>query len=146
MNSFKFLLLVILTGTFTPAQSEIYKWVDDNGETHYSGRMPDTETNVETIQPTALKSTGERETWQERNEDFAKRNESAAEQAKKDSEEKAHADKVQHACEQAKVRVTSLEPPRINKVDADGTRSRMSEEWRQEQLGAAREAVGKYCT
>ena len=146
MISSKSLLLVIAVVTFSPAQAEIYKWVERSGETHYADGMPRTEAAVETIRPTGVKSSGTRETWQEGKRNFVERKESAAEQAKKASEEQAHADKRQHACEQAKIRLASLEPPRINKIDADGKRTRMSEEWRQEQLGAARKAVGKNCT
>jgi hypothetical protein len=127
-----------------PAQAEIYKWVD-GGETHYSEHKPAEGVAVETITPWTSAPTAERATLEARIEASDKRREERAVQDKKDSEEKAYTDKVQHNCEQANLRVASLERPRINKVNADGTLSRMPEEWRRAQLDEARAAVEKYC-
>jgi hypothetical protein len=146
MISSKYMLFIILLAAFSPANSEIYKWVGDDGETHYGERKPAADLDVETIKPVDLKTTGQMETWQEREAAFSERREEADKQAKKLEEDNAHTDKVEHACKQATIRAASLEPARINKVDANGQRIRTTEEWRQTQLSEARAAVEKYCS
>lgn len=121
MKPSQLLFIVILMLAITPSQAEIYKWVDDAGGTHYSERMPDVELPVEEIHPTGVKTPGRQETWRERNEAFAERKTDEEEQAKKDSEDAAYNEKVRQNCEQAKTWAASLEPPRINKIDEDGT-------------------------
>ncbi len=139
-------LLVLVLAAVDFAHAEIYKWVDaDDGETNYSERDPGAGVNVETITPYTSGSPAARTTWQAQSEAYAKRRKEAQEQGEKDSEAAAEAARIEHNCEQAKLRVASMERPRINKVDADGTRTRMPEEWRQAQLLEAQAAVEKYC-
>ena len=126
------------------AHGDIYKWVD-GGETHYSEHKPADGITVETITPWTSAPKAERKTLEARLEASTKRREEKAEQDKKIHETEANAAKIQHGCDQAKVRLKSLERPRINKVNDDGTISRMPEEWRQEQMAEARAAVEKYC-
>lgn len=138
-----FLLLFVLLGP--SAQAEIYKWVDADGETHYSERKPGVEIEVQTITPYTSATNAERETWQEREEASVEQRKAANEQAEKDSIAAADAAAMQRNCEQARIRVASLERPRVNKVSDDGQRTRMPEEWRQSELAEARAAVKKYC-
>ena len=126
-------------------QADIYKWVDENGDTHYAERKPSTQADVESVTPKASPALAERESWEARNEAFEKQRTEASEAQKKDAEAAADAAATKRNCEQAKIRAAKLEFPRINKVDADGTRTRMPEEWRQTQLNEAKTAIGKYC-
>ncbi len=139
-------LLVLGLGLSGPAAAEIYKWVDPDGETHYTERKPEAAaTVVETVTPTNIQPRAERETWQTQNEAFSERRKDARELAEKDSKTADQAAKTKRNCEQANLRVATMERPRVNQVSADGTRARMPDEWRQAQLKEARAAVDKYC-
>lgn len=139
------LSLVIASVLSPPTYAEVYKWVDQNGETNYSERKPADSTDVETITPWTSAPTAERATIEARIEASDKQRTARAEQDKKDREAKADTDQIQRNCEQANIRVASLERPRVNKLNEDGTRSRMPEEWRQSQLQEAHAAVEKFC-
>ena len=41
--------IAILLGAAGPAYAQIYKWVDENGRTHYSDKAPQTVTKVATV-------------------------------------------------------------------------------------------------
>ena len=125
--------------------AEVYKWVDPKGETHYSERKPADGTEVETMTPWTDATPAERQTLEARIEASDTQRAEREEQDKIDREAKADADKIKHNCEQANIRAASLERARVNKVNVDGTLSRMPEEWRQEQMAEARAAVEKYC-
>ena len=139
------LSLVITVFLSSTAYAEVYKWVNPDGETNYSERKPGDGTKVETLTPWTGAQNGERQTLEARIEASDKQRADRDKQDKLDSEAKTDADKIKHACKQANLRVASLERPRVNKVNADGTLSRMPEEWRQEQMAEARAAVEKYC-
>jgi hypothetical protein len=120
------------------AQAEIYEWHGNDGKINYSDRKPGADVGTESIKPNisrpgpapvsaipaAQEAPIEDVATNETDDDaaFFKRN-----------------------CEQGDIRLASLQRPRINKVNADGTRSRMSEEWRQAQLLEAEAAIKKYC-
>jgi len=129
----------------TAANAEIYKWTDSNGDIHYSERKPDVKANVKMVIPRNVNASAPRPTVAERDDNWA--NEQAAE-AEREATAAADAEAaatVKQNCEQANKRAASLERPRVNKVDADGTRTRMPEEWRQSQLAEARAAISQYC-
>lgn len=128
-----------------PALAEIYKWTDADGETHYSERKPDAATPVETLQPRNVNPLADRETVEARSEAADEQAQSAAEQATKAAEATADADYDERYCQSWRDRLASLERPRVNKVADDGTRTRMSEEWRQEKLAEARATIAKSC-
>ncbi|MDA0822193.1 MAG: DUF4124 domain-containing protein [Proteobacteria bacterium] len=124
------------------AQAEIYEWHGADGEVHYSDRKPGADVAAESINPRinhrvatpASVVPAAKEAAVEKisvNDDVAKAAEDAA--------------LFERNCEQANIRLASLRRPRINKLNADGTRSRMTEEWRQAQLVEANAAIEKYC-
>ncbi|MFP6782634.1 MAG: DUF4124 domain-containing protein [Gammaproteobacteria bacterium] len=127
------------------AHAEIYKWVDQAGETHYSGQEPGSDVQFQSISVNKSPPAATRESVSDRLEASNK----SRDEAKKAADEAAivasDTAKKQRSCEQAKIRTISLQNPRINKVDEDGTRTRMPEEWRQEELAKSTSAVSKYC-
>ena len=139
------LSLVVASLLCSTVSAEVYKWVDPKGETHYSERKPVDGTEVETMTPWTGAAPVERQTLKARIAASDKQRAEREKQDKRDRESKADADKIKHNCEQANIRAASLERARVNKVNVDGTLSRMPEEWRQEQMAEARAAVEKYC-
>lgn len=142
---YSFAATIVTLLVVTAANAEIYKWTDSNGETHYSERKPDINATVETIIPRNINASAPRPTVAERNDDWANEQIAEAEQEATAAADAEAAATVKLYCEQAHVRVASLERPRVNKVGADGKRTRMPEEWRQSQLAEARAAINQYC-
>ena len=139
---------VVLAFTWMPlsgAHAEIYKWVDQAGETHYSGQEPGSDVQFQSISVNKSPPAATRVSVSDRLEASNK----SRDEAKKAADEAAivasDTAKKQRSCEQAKIRTTSLQNPRINKVDEDGTRTRMPEEWRQKELAKSTSAISKYC-
>ena len=67
----------------------------------------------------------------------------AQEEATKVAQE---AEQKRFRCTSAMKRLGSLQRPRINAIAEDGTRSRMSEEWRQDEISKAQKVVDEACS
>jgi hypothetical protein len=135
-------LLVSGLGT---AQAEIYKSVTASGETSYTDHPSGDPTNVEIVTPKHGGTTITRETVEQRLEASNAAKAEAAKTAQKEADAATDLAMRQRNCDQAKQRAASLERPRINKVNDDGSRTRMPEEWRQSELAAAKDALATYC-
>jgi len=138
---------VILLGLLSfNAQGKIYKWVDENGTTHYTQQPPPAGVQSKTITPPPDVDTGAaREQMKKQQERAQKymddRNKAKQEEAKKQQQAEAQ----KRACEQARTRLQSFQRPRVNFVDKDGTRRRATEEERQAQLKKTQEYIDKNC-
>lgn len=123
----------------------MYKWVDADGNVHYT-QSPPTGVESETIKPPPEVDT---DNAIKQLEDQKKRADQYLEDKHKQKEEgqQAGAELAQKKalCEQAKARVASYERPRVNIVAEDGTRTRAPEETRLEELKKSKEDVDKYC-
>ena len=130
------------------AQAEMYKWVDKDGNVHYSqSKPPDADIKVETIKPPpppasaemAQKQLNEREQMLE---DLAgERKETAEQQGKAAAEAKEKAAK----CQQARERLASYERPRVNMKQADGSMRVLSEEQRQAEIAKSKTYIKELC-
>lgn len=139
-------IIPFLALTSLCAQAEIYKWVDANGETHFSERKPDTAIAAESVDTRNVTAPKARETWREQDTAFQEQKKAADEAAQEQAKLEVKASQKKANCEQARKRAVSLERPRVNKVEADGTRVRMPEEWRQEQISEAAKKVADFCS
>ena len=144
----RLLMLFILTAL--PSQHSLataYKWVDENGNTHYTQTPPPGDTSSEAIgapppgaDPEAargkIKSLTERadRLQAERAEKAEKRQKKLAQEAERET-----------LCQEARASRASYERPRVNQVMADGRRRIMGEEERQAGLARARTLVGRFC-
>jgi len=117
--------LLILNFIFSfPVAAEMYKWDDENGDTHYSQSPPNSDVNVKIIKPPSTVDTeGANKTLQEQKEKYDKlRNDRLAvvdEQKKSEEETLANQEK----CEQARKRLASYQRPRVNTKNPDGSLS-----------------------
>ena len=138
-------IYILLAGT---AQAAIYKWVDANGDVHYSQNPPPPGVAGETLQPpppdvdteTATKQLNEQE---RQFEEFHKQRE---EQADKESQAAAELALQQKNCQMAKDRLASYEQrPNINFVQEDGSRVRATEEERQAEIKKSEDMIQEFC-
>lgn len=142
VRSAGFLLCLLAFNSY----AAMYKWVDEDGVTHYSQQPPPAGIEAETIKPPRdVDTEGAERSLRERqqllDELSGERNEKAEEreQAQQSEREK------KEACRNARQRLQSFQNPRINFVDKDGTRRRATEEERQRELKKARDYIRENC-
>lgn len=132
----------------TSVHAEVYQWVDKNGVTQFSSQKPaDQAIKTKSLKPhvSQASDTVTTERFDAAREAADERRQAAA-KAEEESEKKAQeATLKQSNCSGAKKRVATLSRPRVNTVSEDGSRTRMPEEWRQEELKKAHESVKEWC-
>jgi len=128
------------------AFAAMYKWVDEEGNTHYSERPPPG-IETETIKPPpkvdterALKDLEERKN---------KFNESEETRVKKAEDQEIRGEEVamnKRNCELARDKLAKAnEQTRVYAQEKDGTRRRITEEERQERIAAAQKDIAEFC-
>ncbi len=127
------------------ARSEIYKWVDSEGEIHYSETRP-TEDNFETIK---IKNNID---TQNAINSLEKKSKSLKKMRKKRKEKKqaAIAAKEELArnkelCDQAKKQLASYQHPKVTLEEKDGTLRALGEEEKQLAIKKGKEIVEEAC-
>lgn len=146
---FRRLLPALFILTACPLQHSLataYKWVDEDGNTHYTQTPPPGDTPGEAINRPPRVDTeaaqGEIKALTERADKLqAERAEKAEKRQKKLAQEAERAT----LCQQARASQASYERPRVNEVMADGSRRVMGEEERQAGLARAGTLVSKFC-
>ncbi len=126
--------------------AEMYKWIDEDGNTQYSQSPPIGNTAVEIIKPpsrvdteSAAKALDERkETADKLREDRIKSTEE-----NQTAEEEALA--KQQKCDQARKRLASYQRPRVSLTNSDGSKRVLSDEERQAEIAKSNESIKTYC-
>lgn len=126
--------------------AEMYKWIDEEGNTHYSQKPPTGDISAETIAPSYSSAS---DAAQKEVVDNTKKADKLRDERLKKSEERVKAEqelaKKKEQCAIAKKKQASFERPRVNYVDDEGNRRRGTEEERLEDLAKAKEEVNKFC-
>jgi len=142
------LLVLSLSSTLAVA-GKIYKWVDEQGNTHYSQQPPDgraTQLNIRSApsRPAPPPSTGNRkEKTKELLDAIATERKQKAEARNKADKEAA---RLKTNCSNARKRVASLEMGgRRYDVTEDGERKYLDDAEVKRRLDAARQQVAKWC-
>lgn len=139
-----FIMLCFSTVSF----AEMYKWVDENGKTHYSQSPPVSDVKVETIAPPPPVDTSNAQKEVQNNVEKADALREKRLVAKEESEkENLEAKKRQQECKQLNKRLASLElRPTANKTDKEGNVSRMTEEERQKDISNTKKQINEKCS
>lgn len=141
-----FLLLAAIFSISAAVQAEMYKWVDADGNTHYTQSPPPPGIEGKTLKsPSKVNkdlADKQAESRQKYVDDARKKRNEVADKQKKETETAA-AKKAK--CDQAKSRLATYERPRVNLVDEDGKRTRATEERRQAELAKSRKLVAELC-
>ena len=150
INNFVGGLLALSALLPSVGQSEIYKWVDDNGVTHYSDRMGGAK-NAQEIDVRIAPPPEDSETAAERAERFKQLNEAhrekKAEQRELAKERQAERSKKQQACNDAKKRLAKYQNhTRIYKVNPEtGQKEYFTDDQYKSALNKAKSDVAKNC-
>lgn len=146
-NQFIRPVIIIISFLFiTNVHAVMYKWVDEEGNTHYSQTPPNTDVEVETIKPPPKVDTeAASKVLEEQNKkatDLRDKRLAEAEEQKKVEQEK---DEKEKQCQQAKARLASYQRPRVNQENSDGTIRTLSEEERQAEIKKSKDYIDKVC-
>ena len=142
----KIILFMYLIGTGSYAVAAMYKWVDADGNTHYTQSPPPAGAKGQEIKPpprvdseAAAKSLEQQQqNLDQLAADRHKQGEAAQKGAKEQSEQK-------RICEQARARAASYERPRVTLNEKDGSQRRATEEERLAKLAEANKQVAENC-
>jgi hypothetical protein len=128
------------------AAAQAYKWVDENGRTHFSDTPPpDRKTDKVTIQPLSPatpRGVAGGGNWQAQlQESNARRAQQQAQQEAEDRDRRA----MERNCSIARGESNSLQRGRIFRYDQNGERQYLEDSERPAALAAAQKRVERYC-
>jgi cytoskeletal protein RodZ len=155
MSKFLLILLILASANTFAAVS---KWVDAQGQVHYSDQPPPPETKAETLHsasdaenaagndvtktsaPAATKTIAEREA------ELKKAQQAKQEAADKAAQKQAAADAVKANCANAQQNLRNLQAGgRMVEIDANGESSFISDAQRQQRIEKAQQEIGNLC-
>lgn len=152
-------LLIFLTLISANAYSALTKWVDASGQVHYSDVPPPPNANIKVLSktqsttdsksasdPTSSSPPSEPKNIAERELELKKEQQAKKEAAEKSAKKQAEADAKKAYCSTMQQNLRALqEGVRIVEVDADGNRSFVDDEQRQQRISQAQQDISTHC-
>ena len=139
-------LFILSAFPLQPAFATAYKWVDEDGNTHYTQTPPPGGLPSEALGPPPKVDTeAAQRKMKSQSERADKLQADRAEKAEKMQKQLARKAEQETLCRQARASQASFERPRVNEVREDGSRRVMGEEERQAKLKQAKTQVSKFC-
>ena len=143
------LSLWIVTLVFSHmAFADVYKWVDENGVTHYSQQAPKQQNAklIKTPPPPLLNPNDAQEKVDALIKQQQEQRELAAQQQQEQQQAAEQAAIKQQNCETAKNNLTAyMNNPGRRFIDADGNVTRLKEEDRQQGIADFQKQINEYC-
>jgi len=138
--------LIVLLMASPIINAAAYKWIDAEGNTHYSDSPPPAGINAERIKPPPGADTeAAQKQLREKQQQARERAEQRAESEQKSAEaDREQAEKTEK-CAAAIRRLASYQRPRVNKVKADGAVRRIPEEERQAEIKKSQDYIDQFC-
>ncbi len=139
--------LILLLLICTPLQAAVHRWVDENGNVHYSDRAPAKQkTQQITIQPRSAPDPATLERLRRQGEGVASAQTSRQEQKEQRVAEEKSDNQAKARCKSAKERLKTLETVgRIFTYDDNLERTFIDDKQRKERLKSARENIKQQC-
>lgn len=139
--------LLVLLAIGAPAMAGMYKWVDEQGNVHYSQQPPPGQ-QAETVKappPPPSGAADEAARWKKQAEDFEERQADRAKAA--DEAQKAEAQEEQRKanCEIARKNLQTLTSRGQISIKEGDTYRRLPEEERQAKIAEAQKQVDEFC-
>jgi Domain of unknown function (DUF4124) len=149
MNKYLLFLLIL---TSTNALAAITKWVDSNGQVHYSDQPPPSNVRPKTLLPdsdtqdTASSGVAAPKTIAEREAELKKAQKSKKEATEKAAQKQSAADAQQASCAAAQQNLRDLQSGiRMVEIDAKGERSYIDDNQREQRVEKAQKGISNYC-
>lgn len=148
----KFLLILLMLAS-TSTFAAVSKWVDDQGQVHYSDQPPPpAEAKSETLrsasgtQEPASSSVDATKTTAEQEADLKKDKAEKQAAADKSAQKKAAEDALKANCAAAQENLRSLQSGvRVMEIDAKGERSYLDDTQRQQRIDKAQQDISNNC-
>lgn len=150
MNRIALLSLSLLISSLASsgAYAQIYRWVDENGQTQFSDRPVKGKASSEVKVDTSKNSYGGGDVLN-RQRDLLDRYDEQDKQSQKDkrqtAQEKENQKKIQSACLRAKDKLASYERSLLYTLDEQGERVYYSEEERTARIESYRKSITENC-
>lgn len=143
------LAVLLGLGCVATAHGEIYRWVDAEGQVHYSQSLPPTGAAVEKVQgaskPAVAPDTAQK-ALQEQVEKVDTQKQKTVEAKDLEGKVKEEIEKRKKNCEVARTNLQTLENLGGRKIqDSEGKVIRLSEEDRQKRLTEAQQQIKDWC-
>lgn len=147
LSIYSVIQIFVLCVVVSNSQAALYKWVDADGNTHYTQSPPTGGIEADVIKPPPKIDTNKAlDKLEEQQKYLDGLQEEREKQAKKQQNEEANEAIRKSNCDLGKDKLTHLtDIPRIQKVDKDGNVSRLTEEERQAKIKKAQELIDKEC-
>lgn len=140
------LLIIFLSVPDTEVQARMYKWVDKDGNTHYTQKPPPEDIDGEVIKTQQSSDHDSAiEALKKQEEGFSKRRGGRLKAEEEAEQQKQLDQQMKERCEQSKKRLASYQQPRVNIKNQDGSVRRAPEEERQAEITKSHEYIKKYC-
>jgi hypothetical protein len=146
-------LLILLMLACANSFAAVSKWVDSQGQVHYSDEPPPAEVKSETLRPTsetegtaATKTPEMPKTIAERAADLKKAQQAKKEAAEKAAQSQAAADAIKANCDNAQQNLKALQSGmRMVEVNAKGENVYIDDKVRQQRLEKSQQDISRYC-
>jgi uncharacterized protein DUF4124 len=139
-------LVTILVVFQTSAFAEMYKWIDEDGNTHYTQNPPSGTIQAEIIKPPSKVdiegATKKSKDQKNKADELMENRHKLAEDERKAKEEQ---DKKEESCKQARAQLARYQRPRVSVKDEEGNVTRITEEKRQAEIERIKENINKVC-
>lgn len=140
------LVLAALLLAAQPVAAAIYKWVDEQGNVHYSQTPPlDREAQTLSAPPPPGDGRGSAQSLKEKMEAFDERQEAREKSAQERKQAEDEAARRQALCEQARANLQTLTSRGQVRILEGETTRMLSEEERQAEIAKAREQIDQFC-
>lgn len=148
-------LLLMLLLSSTNAIPASYKWVDDHNQTHYSEQPPGNNKKAKLLPSTSSSNANDAvassapvapKTIAEREADLKKTKLAKKEESDKAAQKQAYVDALKANCSAAQKNLVALQNGiRLIEIDANGERSFLSDEQRQQRIAIAQQDIKDSC-
>ncbi|OGT74970.1 MAG: hypothetical protein A2W76_00380 [Gammaproteobacteria bacterium RIFCSPLOWO2_12_47_11] len=146
----RILMVILLSGMITitfDARAQMYKWVDAEGNTHYTQQLPPDGVEYETKKPPPSVNTEEAvDSFQKMQDEERKSRESKEKSGQEAAIKEQDQAELQKKCDSLRLRINSLQRPRITTTDENGNRARMPEEERLKSIEEAEKKLAEHCS
>lgn len=147
-------LLILVMLASTNALAAISKWVDDQGQVHYSDQPPPPGAQVETLHsgtdneagPDATSASAAPKTIAEQEADLKKAQREKKAAAEKAAQKQAVENARKDSCNTAQENLRTLQSGmRMVEINANGERSYLDDNQRQQRVDKAQQDISTYC-
>ena len=141
--------LVCLLGISPMSHAKLYKWVDAEGNTHYTQSPPPEGVTTEDVKLPASVNLDNKEAVKSFEEQQMKGQESTETKQKGEEDQKQQAERAdlkKENCKKARAKLANVQSAgRIRSVDEEGNVIRATEDERQRRIMDAQGKIGKWC-